>query len=156
MADVLSDEGEVRIVYTDASEANKVTILEASTERLRCRTAAGTVEADPRKYLVLPKSKNMLEEDDKILIEFKPTAATSVDYGLSTIELPVTIRNKRTGTVLERTLRHQDFNTEDVTGIAASKWTIIGSYTVSAQEQVKTGWNIAQNSRILIMLEEAD
>lgn len=150
----LSDEGEVRITYTDASEANKSFVMEASTERLRCRTAAGTVEADARKYLVLAKSKALLEEDDKILLEFKPTVATEVDYGETTIELPVTIRNKRTGTIHERTLRHSDFATADVTNIAANKWTIIGTYTVSAQEQVKIGWNIAQNSRVLMQLEE--
>ncbi len=151
----LSDEGEIRITYTDASEANKAFVMEASTERLRCRHATGSVEADARKYLVLPKSQASLEEDDKILIEFKPILATLIDVVNTVLELPVTIRNKRTGTVHERTLRWGDFQTADVTGIAANKWTIVGTYTVSAQEQVKIGWNIAQNSRILMQLEEA-
>lgn len=150
----LSDEGEVRITFTDASEGNKQFVMEGSTERLRCRVAAGAVEADARKYLVMAKSKAALEEDDKILLEFKPVTATEVDYGLTIIEIPVTIRNKRTGAVYERTLRHGDFATGDVTSIAANKWTIIGTYTVSAQEQVKLGWNIAENSRVYIKLEE--
>lgn len=150
----LSDEGEIRITYTDASEANKTFVMEASTERLRCRTAASTVEADARKYLVLPKSQAMLEEDDKILIEFKPVTLTEIDELLTVLELPVTIRNKRTSTIHERTLRWADFVTGDVTNIAANKWTIVGTYIVSAQEQVKIGWNIAQNSRILMHLEE--
>ena len=150
----LSDEGEVRITFTDASEGNKQFVTEASTERLRCRVAAAAVVADARKYLILPKSKAMLEEDDKMLIEFKPGTLTEVDYGASVIEIPVTIKNKRTGAVYERTLRHADFATGDVTSIAADKWTIIGTYTVSAQEQVKLGWNIAENSRIYIKLEE--
>lgn len=150
----LSDEGEVRITFTDASEGNKQFIMEGSTERLRCRVAAGAVEADARKYLIMPKSKAALEEDDKILIEFKPTVETEVDYGLSVIELPVTIRNKRTGAVYERTLRHGDFATGDVTAIPADKWTVLGTYVISAQEQVKLGWNIAENSRIYMKLEE--
>lgn len=150
----LSDEGEIRITFTDASEGNKQFIMEGSTERLRCRVAAGAVEADARKYLIMPKSKAALEEDDKILIEFKPTVETEVDYGLSVIELPVTIRNKRTGAVYERTLRHGDFATGDVTTIPADKWTVLGTYVISAQEQVKLGWNIAENSRIYMKLEE--
>ncbi len=150
----LSDEGEIRITFTDASEANKRFVMEASTERLRCRAAVSSVQADARKYLVLPKSAAALEEDDKILVEFKPVTATEVDLGLSVVEIPITIRNKRTGTIHERTLRHADLATGDVTDIAANKWTIIGTYTISAQEQVKLGWNIAQNSRILIHLEE--
>ena len=150
----LSDEGEIRITFTDASEGNKQFVMETPTERARCRVAAGAVEADPRKYLIMPKSKAALEEDDKILLEYKPIAASEVDYGLSVIEIPVTIRNKRTGAVYERMLRHGDFTTADVTNIAANKWTIIGTYTISAQEQVKLGWNIAENSRVYMKLEE--
>ena len=149
MAD--TDEGELRIIFSDASETNKRLIMEAASEQL-------DISTDPRQQLIVPKSRDFLQEDDKILIEYSAMAASSVDYDAAEantkVRIPVTIRNKRTGSIYERILRHPDFASADVTISTANTWTQIGSYTVSAQEEVKIGWNIAENSRMYIKLVE--
>lgn len=136
---------------SDASETNKRVVGEWATEQL-------DISTDPRQQIIMPKSKDMLEEDDKLILEVSLLAASNVDYSaveaFTKMRIPVTIRNKRTGTVLERTLRHPDFASADVTVPSANVWTVIGTYTVSAQEQVKIGWNIAENSRIYVLLGE--
>lgn len=151
MGIVNTDEGEIRIVFSDASETNKRVIMQASTEQL-------DVSTDPRQQLILAKSKDYLQEDDKMIMEMSAMAATSVDYTatetFTKIRVPVTIRNKRTGTVFEKILRHPDFASADVTISTANQWTIIGTYTCGAQEEVKLGWNIAENSRLYAIFGE--
>lgn len=151
MSIVNTDEGSFRMVMSDASETNKRVVGEWATEQL-------DISTDPRQQIIMPKSKDMLEEDDKLILEVSLLAASNVDYTatetFTKMRIPVTIRNKRTGTVLERTLRHPDFASADVTVSSANVWTVIGTYTVSAQEQVKIGWNIAENSRIYVLMGE--
>ena len=151
MALVNSDEGAIRLVFSDSSETEKRVIGEWATEQL-------DISTDPRQQIIMPKSKDMLEEDDKLILEVNLMAASNVDYGSAEawtkIRIPVTVRNKRTGTVFERILRHPDFASADVTIGTANVWQAIGTYTVSAQEQVKLGWNIAENSRIYALLAE--
>lgn len=151
MAIVNTDEGALRLVFSDASETNKRVIGEWATEQL-------DISTDPRQQIIMPKSKDMLEEDDKLIVEVSLLAASTIDYtateAFTKMRIPVTIRNKRTGTVFERILRHPDFTSADITIGAANTWTVIGTYTVSAQEQVKIGHNIAENSRIYVVLGE--
>ena len=147
-----TDEGAVRIVFSDASETNKRVIQEYATEQLK-------VSTDPRQQQIVPKSVDFLQEDDKIILEMNLLAASSVDYAAAEtntkVRIPVTIRNKRTGNIFERILRHPDFASADVTIAAANAWPVIGTYTISAQEEVKLGWNIAENSRIYATFVEA-
>ena len=148
---VATDDGSLRVVFSDASETNKRVIQEYATEQLR-------VSTDPRQQQIVPKSVDFLQEDDKIILEASLMAASSIDYDAAEantkIRIPVTIRNKRTGNIYERILRHPDFASGDVTISAANTWTVVGTYTVSAQEEVKLGWNIAENSRIYATLVE--
>lgn len=151
MAIVNTDEGELRIIFSDASETNKRVIQQYSSEQL-------DVATDPRQLQIVPKSIDMLMEDDKMILEYSALAATSIDYdsaeAFTKVRVPVTIRNKRTGTIFEKTLRHPDFASADVTISAANTFTVIGTYTVGAQEEVKLGWNIAENSKIYVVLGE--
>lgn len=151
MAIVNTDEGAVRILFSDASETNRRVIAEFATEQLDQST-------DPRQQVIIAKSVDMLEEDDKMIVEVNLMAASNVDYdsaeAWTKMRVPVTVRNKRTGNVFERILRHPDFATADVTIAVASQWTRIGTYTVTAQEQVKLGWALAENSRLFVLLAE--
>jgi hypothetical protein len=151
MAIVNTDEGAVRILFSDASETNRRVIAEFATEQLDQST-------DPRQQVIIAKSIDLLEEDDKMIIEVNLMAASNVDYDVAEaftkMRVPVTVRNKRTGNVFERILRHPNFATADVTVAVASQWVRIGTYTVTAQEQVKLGWNLAENSRLYIQLAE--
>jgi len=151
MGTVNTDEGELRIVFSDASETNKRVIQQYSSELL-------DVATDPRQLQIVPKSVDFLMEDDKMILEYSAMAATNIDYdaaeAFTKIRIPVTIRNKRTGTIFEKTLRHPDFASADVTISSANVFTVIGTYTVGAQEEVKLGWNIAENSKIYALFGE--
>lgn len=151
MGTVNTDEGNLRILYSDASESVKNRIFGAASEQL-------DISTDPRQQLTLPKSQKAQEEDDKIIIEYKALAATSVDYTatetFTKMRIPVTIQNKRTGNVVEDILRHPDFASADVTISSANTWTQIGVYTVGAQERVKLGWANPAMSRLYILLAE--
>ena len=146
-----TDEGSLRVVFSDASETNKRVIQEYATEQLK-------VSTDPRQQQIVAKSRDSLMEDDKLILEVNLLAASTIDYDAAEantkVRIPVTIRNKRTGNVFERILRHPDFASGDITVSAANTWTVMGTYTVSAQEEVKLGWNIAENSRIYATLVE--
>ncbi|MDD4482687.1 MAG: hypothetical protein PHP18_05665 [Bacilli bacterium] len=141
-----SDEGEFRIVRTDASETQREVLYACATELL-------DISTDPRQKQIIAQSMAGLMQDDKLKLELKVATATTVDYGLSTMQIPVRIKNMRTKSVYETFFRHGDFATADVT-VPANKWTEIGSYTVKAQESLKIGHSIAENSRIYIALVE--
>lgn len=141
-----TDEGDFRITKTDASETVREVLYEGPSEILDAST-------DPRQQPIVPMSLASLREDDKLLIEYKTTTATTVDYGLSTVRIPIRRRNVRTGNVAESYLRHGNFTSADVT-VAANTWVKIGSYTVPAQEEIRLGQSIAENSRIYVALVE--
>jgi hypothetical protein len=148
---VATDEGKLRILFSDASRTNKRVVGEWASEQL-------DISTDPRQQIIIPKSAEVLEEDDLLLIEYNGLAASSVDYDAAEantkFRIPVTIRNKRTGNVYERILRHPDLASADVAISAASTWYELGAYTVSAQEQLRLGHKIAENSRLYITLVE--
>lgn len=142
-----TDEGDFRIVKTDASETVRQVLYEGPSEML-------DISTDPRQQVILPMSLASLREDDKLLIEYKTGTATSVDYGSSVVRIPIRRRNVRTGNVAESFLRHSNFASADVT-VAANTWVKIGSYTVPAQEEIRIGQSIAENSRLYVSLVEA-
>jgi len=142
-----TDEGDFRIVKTDASETVRQVLYEGPSESL-------DISTDPRQQVIIPMSVATLREDDKLLIEYKTGTATSVDYGSSVVRIPIRRRNVRTGNVSESFLRHSNFASADVTVIANS-WVKIGSYTIPAQEEIRLGQSIAENSRIYVSLVEA-
>ena len=149
-----TDEGRIRILFADASGTRKDVIFEAATELLKLGAS------DPRLAIIMPMSQGHISEDDKLLIEGNFLAATSIDYvatetGTTKMRIPVTIKNKKTGVKNPRMLRHPDFASADVTITTAATWYTLGEYTVSAQEELKLGYEIAENSRIYIVLEEA-
>jgi len=142
-----TDEGDFRITRTDASETVREVLFSCATELL-------DISTDPRQKQIIPMSQAGLREDDKLKLELYVSTATTVDFGLSTIQIPVRIRNERTKSVFETFFRHANFASADVT-VVAGKWVEIGSYTVKGQESVKLGHSIAENSRIYVALVES-
>lgn len=141
-----SDEGDVRVVFTDASESRREKVFEAATEILDANTTL-------RDQLIVPLSKETLHEDDILKVEVKVGTASSADYGLSSVRIPITKRNKTTGQETPTFLRDSDLRAADVT-LTAATWVTLGSYTISAQEDLKIGHRIPDNSRIYIKFTE--
>lgn len=149
-----SAEGRLRLIFSDASQTEKRVIQEYNTFVL-------DVSTDPRQQPIVPQSAGTIGEDDLLIMEYMPTAGTgdvatdpteSATHTL--VQIPVTIRNVRTGNVYEKMLTSYDFNSSatNYTGIAAGTWSAIGTVTVSAQEQMKLGFAVADNSRIKVDL----
>jgi hypothetical protein len=141
-----SDEGDVRIRFADASRSNLRKIFEGPTESLDIAT-------DPRQQLIVPLSKESIHEDDLLIVEVKVGTASTADYGLSTVRIPITKRNKSTGQETPTYLRDSDLRSADVT-LTANVWVELGSCTVSAQEDLKLGHRIPDNSRVYISFTE--
>lgn len=145
---VATDAGDIRIVKTDASETVRQVLYEVPSE------IAALGGSDPRLAPIVAMSKATMREDDKILVEYKTGTATQVTGSTSTIRLPIRRRNARTGNVAESFLRSSDLFATGATTIASGKWVTIGSYTVPAQEEVRVGLSIAENSRFYASLVE--
>ncbi len=143
----------LRLVYADASETRMDVVFEADGHRLNPGGTSPTT--DPRLLPIVPKTAGALAEDDKLILYV-------YDYGLGTqnfdtnseLEIPVSIRNVKTGVVSEKMLVRSDFFSSDVT-TTSNTWVRVGAYTVSAQEQLKIGHQIAENSRIKVVLRVA-
>ena len=143
----------LRLVYADASETRMDVVAEYDGHRLN--PGGTTPTTDPRLLPILPKTAGHLSEDDKLMMYV-------YDYGLGTqnfdtnseLEIPVSIRNIKTGVISEKILVRKDFFTSDVT-TTSDAWVKVGSYTVSAQEQLKIGHAVAENSRIRVVARVA-
>lgn len=142
---VASDEGDVRIRFSDASRSNMRKVYEAPTELLD--SSALLTE-----QLIVPFSQENLHEDDLVIVEVKVGTASSADYGLSTVRIPITKYSKSTEQETPTFLRDSDIRAADVT--LATTWTELGTYTISAQESLKLGHRIPDNSRIYISFTE--
>lgn len=142
---VASDEGDVRIRFSDASRSNMRKIWEAPTEQLDSSTLM-------TEQMIVPFSKETLHEDDILIVEVKVGTASSADYGLSTVRIPITKLSKSTGQETPTYLRDSDIRAADVT--LATTWTELGTYTISAQESVKLGHRIPDNSRAYLSFTE--
>ncbi len=140
-----SDEGDVRIIFADASQSNRRKVFEGPTERLD----ASTLQSE---QVIVPLSTERVHQDDVIIVEVKVGTASTADYGLTKIQIPITKLNKSTKQETPTYLRDSDLRSADVT--LGTTWTVLGTYTVSAQESVKLGHRIPDNSRIYIALVE--
>jgi hypothetical protein len=143
-----TDAGDIRIVKTDASETVRQVIFETGSE------IAVLGATDPRLAPIVPMSQATFREDDKLLVEYKTGTASQVTGATSSVRIPIRRRNVRTGNVAESFLRSSDVFAAGATTIAASSWVKIGSYTIPAQEEVKIGQSIAENSRFFANLVE--
>lgn len=138
-------EGMARIIFQDASGTRRDVVLEARTEIL-------DISTDPRQQVYVPIGSQILEEDDKLQLEFKGDTAGSFDEG-STFRIPVSIQNKRTGVVRETFLVYGDFGLSTTNQTEGTSYTALTSaYTVNAQERLRLGHATAVNSRIYISL----
>ena len=145
---VATDAGDIRVIKTDASETVRQVLYECPSE------TAVLGETDPRLGPIVPMSQATFREDDKILIEYKTGTATQVTGASSSIRLPIRRHNVRTGNVAESFLRTGDVFAAGATVVVASSWVKIGSYTIPAQEEIKIGQTIAENSRLYVSLVE--
>jgi hypothetical protein len=145
---VATDAGDIRIVKTDASETVRQVLYETGSE------IAVLGETDPRLAPIVPMSLAGLREDDKLLIEYKTGTASQITGASCSARIPIRRRNVRTGNVAESFLRSSDVFAAGVASIAASSWITIGSYTVPAQEEIRIGQTIAENSRLYFSLVE--
>ncbi len=142
-----SDEGDVRIIAQDANGSTRVKIFEAPTEILDANTTL-------RDQLIVPYVyKQKMNEDDQMVVEVKVGTASTADYGLSSVRIPITRLNKATGQLTPTYLRDSDFRSADVT-LTANTWVTLGTYTVGAQETVVLGHAVPDNSRIYISFTE--
>lgn len=141
-----SDEGDVRIIFADADEGNRRKVWEGPTEKL-------DVATDPRQQLIVPFSGQTLHQDDLLIVEVKVGTASTADYGLSTVQIPITRLNKSTKQETPTFLRDSDIRSADVT-LTASTWVELGRYTVSAQEAIKLGHRIPDNSTMYMSFTE--
>ena len=145
---VATDAGDIRIVKTDASETVRVVLFETASE------IAVLGATDPRLAPIVPMSQAGLREDDKLLIEYRTGTATSVTGATSSCRIPIRKRNVRTGNVAESFLRSADVFAAAQVAVPANSWYKIGSYTVKAQEEIKIGQSIAENSKLFVDLVE--
>ena len=145
---VATDAGDIRIVKTDASETVRVVLYETASE------IAVLGGSDPRLAPIVPMSQAALREDDKLLVEYKTGTATQVTGASSSARIPIRKRNVRTGNVAESFLRATDVFAAGAVTIPANSWFKIGSYTVKAQEEIKIGQSIAENSKLFFDLVE--
>lgn len=136
-----SGEGLIRIRFTDANRGVMTKVFESRTEVL-------DVSTDPRQQLLVAVSGVTLGQDDLIILEIKGDSATTFDKDLSSVRIPVTVLSTATGQKTATDLVYADFSTEDTT--VADTWTEVGSYTVPAQQKIKLGKEIPDNSRIYI------
>jgi hypothetical protein len=141
--------GTYRLVHRDNNDNTLAEILEKHSTEFG--GVAGTPQSDPQK---MPKVKKdlspLIREDDKLVIMFKPsttlTEHTTSTAAVDTIRIPVTIKNRRSGVVYEKTLISGDFT--DRRGYANSQiwtsgvWYDTFSLTLGAQLELKVGHRV--------------
>ncbi len=141
-----SGEGAVRIVFQDASGTRRDVVFgEVRTEPL-------DISTDPRQQMQVPFGKSIpLGQDDVFVVEMKGDNATTVD-NTSTIRIPVTIQNIKSGGMRETYLVGADLGLTSTDVAVATTFTQIGSYTVNAQERLQLGHRLQVNSQIYALL----
>lgn len=140
--------GSYRLIHRDNNDNSLGEIVELNS--LQFGGVTGTPQSDPQKMPKIKKTTRTLSQDDKLVIAVKPsttlTEAASSSAATNTLEIPVTIRNLRTGTVYEKALTVADFtdkrpyaNSQPWT---AGVWYDIWSLTIGAQLQYRVGHNL--------------
>lgn len=146
--------GQYRITHVDANDNVLNTIVEKHSTEFG--GSVGSPATDPQ---VMPKVKKemspVLKEDDKLIIQLKPTTTvtehSTSSAAANTVRVPVTFKNLRTGNSFEKTLTTADFT--DKRAYANSQawtsgyWYTIYEYTVPAQSALKVGHRV-QDARV--------
>jgi len=78
-------DGLVRFAIQNAQGTQEVVIMEERTEVL------SENPTDMTKWKVLPEANVWALEDSKLVIKFKPSSASTIDYGETTLHCPITI-----------------------------------------------------------------
>lgn len=141
-----ADEGTLRIRFTDANRGVMTKVFESRSEVL-------DVSTDPRQQLLVAMAGVTLGQDDLVILEYNADTTTEIDFGLSTIRIPVTILSTATGQKTATYLTHSDFVEADVT-LTADTWIEVGAFVVPAQQKLKIGHEIPDNSRIYVSILE--
>ena len=141
----------IRILYADAGETRADQVFVA--DGIRSNPGGTTPTTDPREMIIVPKTEGFMGQDDKIILSAKPSATTNFDTN-SEMEIPVMIQNVKTGVVRADFLNRSDFFSSDQ-GMTVNVWNQIGEYTVGAQENVKLGQDIPENSKLRVVVRSA-
>ena len=139
--------GSVQLIYSDASGTRRDVVYgPMRTEKL-------AVATDPRQQLIVPYlSGSPLRENDKFVFSVMTDSASSVN-NTSTILIPVTIKNLKTGIERETYLNAANFGlTATDVNTLATGYSDVGVYTVNAQEALKLGHKTSANSVVYIQL----
>lgn len=139
-------EGMWRLIHADANDIPLSVIMEKHSNEFLGTT--NTPETDAQK---LPKFKRrespILNEDEKLVIAFKPDAAvTQAAAGAEFAKfyrIPVTYNNLRSGHTFEKTLIAGDFSAIETPAndkvLPASLWVYLDEYVLPAQSQMVLG-----------------
>jgi len=139
-----SGEGEIRLYKSDSGNTYKIPIFFSRTEPL-------DVATDPRQLPFVGQLPITLKEDDKLLLAMKGDAATVVD-NTSVIRVPIQVKNTSSGFKYDTDLTAADFGLTSADVNVATTETIVGSYTVPAQMEIRIGKGNAVNSSIYMQL----
>jgi len=141
--------GTYRLVHRDNNDNTLSEIAEIRSEQFG--GVLGTPQADIQRWPSIKKSLSpVIEEDDKLVIMFKPsttlTEHSTAAAAANTVMVPVTIKNKRSGVVYEKTLAVSDFTDRRAYANSqvwtAGVWYDIWSLTLGAQLQMKIGHTV--------------
>lgn len=111
---------------------------------------------DPTKMAICPYvNRPVFKPDDVLMIRLKAVGADTIVLSSSTVRIPVTKRDIRTGAVYDDVLVEGDFaetdGGTDGLAFAAAEEGDFAKYTVPAGTEMKLGHKIAQNSRICVV-----
>lgn len=140
--------GTWRLVHRDNRDNNLGEVLEITHQAFGGVT--GTPQSDPQKLPKVKKTARTLYQDDKLVVMFKPsttvTEAASSSAAANMVQIPVTIKNLRSGFVYESYLTEGDF-TDKRAYVNSQPWTAgtwydCWSLTVGAQLAIRIGHNL--------------
>ena len=142
-------EGMYRIMHVDANDIPLSVVMEKHSSEFLGVT--GTPEADAQKMPKFKKpSSPILNEDEKLVLAFKPDEATTQASSAAAIvrfyRVPVTFHNMRSGNAFEKTLTANDFNNIEEAAVdkvwPANQWVYLDEYILPAQSQMVLGHSI--------------
>lgn len=140
-----SGEGSARLVGTDAGQTQRNTLVGP------IRTEVLDISTDPRQQYCVGYIDYALRENDLLILEMKGDAATNVN-NTSSIRIPVTLKNLKTGLETATYLVGADFGLTASNVAVTTAWTVVGTYTVPVQYAIKIGHKQSVNSVIYATL----
>lgn len=141
----------VKLVYKSAAGSMFPPIFESRSGIMDLQ------KSDLTKMPICPYvNRPVFKPKDYLVLRLKPDGADTIVLTSSTVYIPVTFRDVRTGAVYERYLTGTDFSENDggTDGIAyaAAQEMDFAYYQVPDGVEMKLGHRIAQNSRICIAM----